>query len=699
MPSIAKELLESLVPAPYLVIVIGTLLAILLVVEFVLNPDLWGRLRKAWKPLGIIAICAAASVCLTWYFRGVFMRSPAARTVIVVPKFPGDTGAVQRDIVNSLLIESLKLQITNLTVLAVDDVLDGAPDFGEAADEKARSIGRKYRASLVLWGGGIGSSGKLWGRITITDATEFFMNNYQLGPQAVNVIPLPDILIHKPIRLALIASGLAAIGQGHCDLALSKFQQATNEQGLESNELAACAFYAATCHLRLAELTNKPEDEVIYAADDFHLAAKLFGVAKMTEGEVTAANNEAYALWLEINHAKPEKIPTLLSNAVDVYKDAEGKVDRVKSIRTYGVILGNKGAALRDLSLFSGTNCPVILADAIRTYTNALAILDDGSNPAECAAIRNNLAVAMQDLADYSLGTNVALCLAESTKSIDLALRERNSGKELAEKACSSATMAANRYKVAAHLGESEAWSELALARADCREALRFYGPGRMPDQWIITLSLSADISIAQALRRPPTERLSLLNEAVTNYAKILAFTESEKSKLQHAYALNNFATALRYLSISSPSDAVALLKASAKNFEAAVSIYDVKGLVLQSVRVKDNLGVVWSDLAKLSSGSAKVAYLTNAIATHEDVLRFVSKDNFAQDWAYVECNYGSDLCAMASLMNGKQAKSFRDRGIIAYQRALTVFDPRHFPYEFDIVIKKLHHEQSAPNI
>jgi tetratricopeptide (TPR) repeat protein len=136
-----------------------------------------------------------------------------------------------------------------------------------AAHERARAVGMRLNAKLVIWGRKIGDK-KFYPRITLVDAPKAWTATSERthDVQRIDEVGLPEELADEPFYLFHFAAGWRYYYQGDYQGALPQFEAALRRQGGSPNEIADLQFFCGFCASSVAsgqkDMTAKLEEAI-----------------------------------------------------------------------------------------------------------------------------------------------------------------------------------------------------------------------------------------------------------------------------------------------------------------------------------------------------------------------------------------------------------------------------------------------------
>src|SRR5262249_16149222 len=147
--------------------------------------------------------------------------------------------SLQSDLVEKLNAELQKEQTgQQIEVHTSREVLDENQGLGKA-HERARHIGQRVNAKLVIWGYKIGEK-KFYPRITIVNAPKNWEAKLERTNDAQNIaeLQLPTEVVDEPFYLIHFAAGYSCYNHKNYKGALPHFKAALVRKGASGSELA-----------------------------------------------------------------------------------------------------------------------------------------------------------------------------------------------------------------------------------------------------------------------------------------------------------------------------------------------------------------------------------------------------------------------------------------------------------------------------
>ena len=262
------------------------------------------RVARRKKVLAALLIMLTVVGVIIWPYKTIIVTnayhlipskrfSPSVAGILVL-RITGDDNS---DSLQRTLIGSIHSELANdatgqrMVVLGADDSVDERQGL-EEAHKKARAIGEKRNALLVIWGSTAGEA-RFFPRITIVRETNgmTFSGERTLMPQEIHEYRLTEETVAKPIYLAHFVDGYSYCIQKQYAEALNHFQAAMRSTQATPEEAADLRFLAGWCHLNLAQGQKSLPRDLQAAIDDFVSATNYYGKGTNLEKLAITQNN------------------------------------------------------------------------------------------------------------------------------------------------------------------------------------------------------------------------------------------------------------------------------------------------------------------------------------------------------------------------------------------------------------------------
>jgi tetratricopeptide (TPR) repeat protein len=606
-----------------------------------------------YRRLGVAVTLSIAAISIIAVRRFFNRERPFSQnlTGILVMRIAGDDAndSLQKELIANLNAELQKESTgRQVEVHASRKMLDESRGRA-AAHRRARHIGQRRKAALVIWGQKIGDK-KFFPRITVITKKWIPMSERTHHVQSITEVGLPEILVDEPFYLIHLAVGCSYYREGNYQDALPRFKAALQRKGASPNELAELQFLTGFCDWSLS-VSQKNESRYLEEAIElFEKAAKAFERVDQEKWAMTQNNlGVAYrALQIGDPVANVQRAIAACEAALSFFTEENFPVDWAGTQNNLGVAYfylptGHRAANLEK---------------AITAYEAALRVRTENEFPIDWATTQNNLGnvyCAISPAADRAVNVQKAITAYEAALRVrteqdlpvDWAMTQNNLG---------------NAYRDLP-VGDQVANFQKAIAAYEA--ALSVYTEKEFPFDWAGTQN-----NIGNAYRDLPIgDRAANLHKAITAYEAALRVRTQKEFPVDWAMTQNNLG--LAYLNMPTGDSAANLQKAIAA-FEAALSVYTEKDFPVEWARAQGNLGVVYLNMPI----GNRAANLQKAIAAHQAALSVYTEKDFPVEWAKAQINLGlaygfmNDGGRTNNLINSKNA----------FEAALRVFDESRFP-------------------
>src|SRR5437762_1739699 len=236
-----------------------------------------GGLRRQIGIALLIAVLAAGVILMNHLF---FLRERGFSknvTGVLVTRIVGDNASdsLQGDLVGKLNAE-LQKEATGqrIEVHASSEMVNENNGLKEAHD-RARAIGRRLNAKIVIWGRKIGEQ-KFYPRITVRGKCCWSVESERTHEeQSITEAHLPGELVDEPFYLIHFVAGYSYFIQNNYQEALPHFKAALRRKGALPNELADLQFFTAVCLSRRNRQENMAAN-LLEAVGLFEKAARVY---------------------------------------------------------------------------------------------------------------------------------------------------------------------------------------------------------------------------------------------------------------------------------------------------------------------------------------------------------------------------------------------------------------------------------------
>jgi tetratricopeptide (TPR) repeat protein len=249
----------------------------------------------------LLALVAGGAISVNHFF---FLRERGFSkdlTGVLVTRILGDDAddSLQRDLVGKLNAELQKQETgQQIEVHRSSKIVDENSGL-KIAHDRARAIGQRLKAKIVIWGGKIGEN-KFYPRITVMAAPQEWSAARERthDEQRIIELHLPQELVDEPFYLIHFAAGYSYYIQDKYEEALPHFEAALGRKGALPKELADLQFFTAVCHYQLAADQESRHANLQEAIALYEKAARVY--EKVDQKKWVATQNNLGALYCEL---------------------------------------------------------------------------------------------------------------------------------------------------------------------------------------------------------------------------------------------------------------------------------------------------------------------------------------------------------------------------------------------------------------
>jgi len=376
-----------------------------------------------------LAVVAVSVIAVRRFFNRERRFSKKLRGILVM-RIAGDDekDSLQRELIANLNGELQKESTDQqIEVHASREMLDESRGLADA-HSRARRIGQRRKAALVIWGQKVGDK-KFFPRITFITKEWMPMSERTHEVQSITELRLPDILVDEPFYLLDLAVGVSYYRDSKYQDALPRFKAALQRKGASPDELAELQFLTAFCDWSVSVSQKKQSSYVEEAIELFEKAAKAFQPVDQQKWAMTQMNlGVAYrALQIGDRVANVQRAIAACEAALSFFTEEKFPIDWAGTQNNLGVAYfylptGNRAANLQK---------------AITAYEAALRVRTEKDFPADWAMTQNNLGNVYRDFpADQAVNVQKAITAyqaalkvqTEKEFPVDWAMTQNNLG-------------------------------------------------------------------------------------------------------------------------------------------------------------------------------------------------------------------------------------------------------------------------------
>lgn len=264
--------------------------------------------------------------------------------------------------------------------------------------------------------------------------------------------------------------------------------------------------------------------------------------------------------------------------------------------------------------------------EALTSYRNALAVIDEAVSPQEWASLMNDI----------------------STTYLNLGIRAEGSASRVYLK------KAADGY----------------------RKIFKVYTRESLPKEWAGTQNNMGIVLIEQGIRTEGEEGARLLSDAIKAYKAALTVRTRESLPMDMDWAMtqNNMGNALSQLqSRTGEEESVRLLSEAIEAYKAALTVITINNLPQLWAMIQNNIGNALLEQGKLTVGEESTSLLVDAVTAYKAALTVRTRKKLPYDWAMTQNNLGIALSEQGAMEKGEESTRLLNKAVEAYKAALTV--------------------------
>lgn len=553
-------------------------------------------------------------------------------------------GSLRTDLINSLNTALTKSAANSNIVVIAANGLPTETDGLDKAHAEARAIGRKFNASMVIWGAKIGN-GKFHPRITIVNDIPHLelTGGRALAVQNITDAALPPELVDNPIALThfLIAYDCHERGDEH--LALSHLQVALSARQLPDADLADVHFLSAIVRLSIAEDERGSANQLAQAIDDLTNAITYYNA----QGSITKLTKTKNALGLAYLYMPGCNTEANHLRALGFFKAALANVSQDNQPEEFAGILNNIGAACLSVPQEKQKGLDILL--------KARTLLDKIGTPEERATVHLNLTSAFLESPQGNSLTNFLTALAETECAV-AALEGTNRGALLVQTHIL-------KGKVLAAIAHERPQS-VSSVEDHFNEASRISREMNSPALWA-----TAQIELGFAYVGWDEDAQDLAGKAITTFELALDHLNRTDSPADWAAAKRGLAIAYSQLANG---DAAENFSNALNAIREAQAVQTQDGCPSAWATTQNTLGMIYVHFAKFDQehpDAWRISCFTNAIAAFKAAMAVTTEENDPFAWAELQHNLG---VANLYLANAGQKEALPE-SINAFEACLRV--------------------------
>jgi tetratricopeptide (TPR) repeat protein len=602
-----------------------------------------------------VLVIAVLGVSAIWAYHFLFQREPVFSknvTGILVMRIVGDDAG---DSLQGVLREKLNAELQKepvgqlVEVHASREMLDDNKGLA-AAHGRARVIGGRLQAKLVIWGRKIGEK-QFYPRLTVMAGPEDWSATRERTHDEKNIteLRLPEELVDEPFYLIQFAAGYSYYYQRNYREALPHFKAALRRKGASPDELADLQFFTAFCDYSLSLGQRNMTVSLEEAIGLFEKAAKVYEGVDQRKWAMTQNNlGAAYSnLPTGDRTANLQKTITALQAAFRVSTEKDFPVD-------WATIQNNLGEAYRDLPIGDRT---ANLQKAITAYEAALRVYTEKDFPVKWATTQNNLGIAYSNLPTGDRTAN----LEKAITAYEAALRVYTEK----DFPVDWATTQNNLGTAYDDLPTGDRAANLQKAITAYEAAQRVRTEKDFPVDWAMT-----QLNLGGAYQVLPTgDRAANLQKGITTLQAALRVYTEKDFPYYWAATQNDLGKAYGTLPTG---DRAANLQKAITALQAALRVRTEKDFPVDWAETQNNLGNAYRELPT----GDRAANLQKAMAAYQAALRVRTEKDFPLYWAETQKDMG---LLYAGILGKNRTESLKNAKA-CFEAALRVYTAGSFP-------------------
>ncbi|MGH1577628.1 hypothetical protein [Planktotalea sp.] len=237
----------------------------------------------------------------------------------------------------------------------------------------------------------------------------------------------------------------------------------------------------------------------------------------------------------------------------------------------------------------------------------------------------------------------------------------------------------------------------MAYSERMIRDALSQLDETTQPVLWASAQNSLAIALKDQGTRTSGAEGAALLAQSVTAYQSALRIHTEAEHPVQWAATQNNLANALfEQGTRTSGAEGAALLAQSVTAYQSALRIHTEAEHPVDWAMTQNNLANALSEQGTRTSGAEGAALLAESVTAYQSALRIYTEAEHPVQWAMIQENMAIVELEIAQYDTTTDPRAHLVAARAHIERALTVFDPTHMPYDHDTATELREHIRAA---
>jgi tetratricopeptide (TPR) repeat protein len=524
-------------------------------------------------------------------------------TGVLVLRIAGDSdGSLQTQLLSSLhaVLANERINET-IEIRSCDKSVDEGQGL-EEAHKRARAIGGKFGAELVLWGNKAGDS-KFFPRITVVSSRPIRCER-TFSVQDIREVELPSQTLSQPLFLVHLLAGFSMITLDNGEFGLKHFEAARDLSESGSEDRAIVQLFMGWLRSVLAQKQGLGFPTV--AIEELSSAADFFQHATSGANYVKYYVMAQFGLGLSYGALGKGRD---LDRSITAYQTALTACNETNHPYFWASVQYGLGQDYCELKTDGGYK------NAITAFQNGLRVFKKDTDPAEWANVENGLGYAYAKLPIGDLNDNLDRAIAYCRSSLTVA-NETDFPLQWSD-------AQANLGGIYLKLMSGDKGENINRSMLCSQAALRVQTKTDWPLGWA-----NIQIHLAEAyFNLPIGDRLTNINHAIA--ASELALTVYSETNFPEDWAAAQANLAVAYLSLPNDTGATNALIAATKALEVVVE----KTQPVQWARIQWSLAHAYGQISEITT-SNRVENCKSLIAAFQAGSRVFTEQEYPEEWA-----------------------------------------------------------------
>ncbi len=540
-----------------------------------------------------------------------------------------------------------------------------------------------------------------------------FENGEVKRPQAKTFQPICQVLDISQQRIGELKSQASNTKDIHADdFATLRAEKGSLKQALSDlKSLTRGQLETIATRFEIDGAYNLPDPQLVdLLSKKAHDYRTLRAEIDAINPELKRLSNLKAAAYAAIEDGDLEQVETLLSHVQEAELDEAAKTAELRA--NNALLRGKAEQAYRILSAAADSFAaisPVLPADKRWRWANslhhhtmryggdglnlsaqmnkdALSSLDQITHPTLWATHQNNLGIALADQANRTNGARSTDLLEEAVTAYRAALQIRTKHRFPNDWSQTQQNLSVALAHQANRTTGVKGTTLLKQAAKACRAALEIRTKTAFPNDWAMAQTNLGNILLDQAKRLPPTPAATLLEEAATAHRNAMQVHTIKAFPIAWAMAQNNLATTLLTQGIlKTGAEGYTLLKQAVTAYRAALEVRNKGEFPVDWAMTQNNLSLALYNQGIRNTNAKSFTLLEEAITACRSALEVYTKDTFPVNWAITLHHLAMSQSAIARQHQCLDPCAHLKSALILVENALTVFDPVHMSYHYEM--------------